>query len=230
MKQYTHIFFDLDRTLWDFEQNSRQTLVEIIHQFKLEKDVRDHQKFIQAFNHHNDNLWNDLRDGKVRKPKLRVERFRRTLQQFGLVNKGLIDEVSSFYLQHAPAKKRLVEGAIEILEYLYAKYGLYIVTNGFYDVQVRKLRASGIDHFFRAVYTSDRLHCAKPKIRFYTKVLKMSQANTDGSLVVGDDFINDVLGASYAGIDQVFFNPSGLAFDYLPTYSIYRLSELKQIL
>ena len=144
MKKYEHIFFDLDRTLWDFVKNSTITLNGIRKKFVLEEKIPDPDEFVKVYNHYNDLLWDRYRDGKIKKNLLRLERFRLTLRKFGIEDKLLTAKISKHYIDTCPVNPVLIGNARETLAYLHDKYRLYIISNGFYDVQLTKLINSGI--------------------------------------------------------------------------------------
>ena len=49
--KYKHIFFDLDRTLWDFEENSNETLLELCNKYNIaSRGISDHNEFITKYN------------------------------------------------------------------------------------------------------------------------------------------------------------------------------------
>lgn len=230
MKTYNHIFFDLDRTLWDFHKNSSDTLLEIMDKFSLHKIIHDEQIFIEKYNFFNDKLWDDLRSGKIKKPELRKERFRLLMEYFNVDDEQLIGEISRYYINTTPAKKKLIPGTKEVLEYLCGKYQLYIITNGFYDVQLTKLISSGISRYFQKTFTSDKIGSAKPKPEIFNYALSYVNARKAESIMVGDDAHNDVYGAHMARIDQIYFNREGKPCEIEPTYEIKELIELKEIL
>jgi len=229
MKTYHHIFFDLDRTLWDFERNSSETLLQILDEFGLHKCIKNPQQFIAKYNFYNDRLWDDYKAGKIKKPELRKERFRLLLHAFDIQDENLIGKISRFYLNTSPLKSALIDGAAETLEYLYHRYKLYIISNGFYDVQVTKMISSGISRYFNKTFTSDRIGYAKPRSGIFNYALSSVNARKDESIMVGDDPINDIHGAYHARIDQVYFNKDGKTADIQPTYEIRHLKELREL-
>jgi len=227
--KYTHIFFDLDRTLWDFRKNSAETLLDIIDKFSFSDFVQDKNEFIDKYNYYNDRLWEYYRSGRIRKSELKNERFRLLLKDFNIKDNGnLVMEVSNYYMNIAPAKTSLITNAINILKYLSATYQLYIVTNGFYDVQLTKMVNSGISPYIRKLFTSDRIGYAKPDSRMFEYVIKSVNAKKEGSVMIGDDEIIDIEGARNARIDQIYFNPEGRVPCVSPTYEVKGLIELKK--
>ena len=230
MKQYKHIFFDLDRTLWDFDQNSSDALRDIIKEFGLEMQVKDVEEFIRLYNKYNDELWVDYRGGRIKKPELRLKRFVQLLNHYKLTDQTIVEEISRFYLNTAPLKTSLVHNAAVVLEYLASKYRLYVISNGFYDVQLTKAKNSGISPFLTKIFTSDRIGYAKPKTGIFKYAITSANAEKKECLMVGDDIQNDIQGALNFGIDQVYFNPGKKNASVRPTYEIYDLMELKDIL
>lgn len=230
MKRYKHIFFDLDRTLWDFDRNSSDALQDIIKEFGLEIHIPDVEEFIRLYNKYNDELWDDYRDGKIKKWDLRLKRFRLLLGHYALSDQKMIEAVNKFYLNAAPLKTSLVPHAKEILKYLVPNYQLYVISNGFYDVQLTKVKNSGISPYLTKVFTSDRIGYSKPKAGIFEYVVTSINAKKIDCLMVGDDPRNDVQGAMNFDIDQVYFNPEMLETSIQPTYEIHDLLELKEIL
>jgi len=227
-KKYCHIFFDLDRTLWDFWKNSAETLIEMVNKFSLHEIVHDSSEFIERYNYYNDRLWDYYRLGRIRKIQLRPERFRLLLKEYGITDRKLTGELSRYYLNISPAKTALIPHALELLEYLVKDYSLYILSNGFYDVQLTKMINSGISRYFRKLFTSDRIGYAKPDTRMFEYAIKSVNARKEESLMVGDNEIVDIEGARNAHIDQVLFNPEGKIASLPATFEINDLLELKQ--
>ena len=229
-KNYLHIFFDLDRTLWDFRKNSAETLSDILNKFNLNEFVQSSEEFTERYNFYNDRLWVYFRSGQIQKHQLRYERFRLLLKDYGIKNAKLTAEISRYYLNMSPAKTILIPGAIEVLEYLMPNYNLYILSNGFYDVQLTKMVNSGISHYFKKLFTSDRIGYSKPDSRIFDYAVKSVNARKAESLIVGDDDQVDITGAKNARIDQVLFNPEGRSTSVKATYELKKLIDLRQIL
>ena len=230
MKNYKYIFFDLDRTLWDFDANASETLKQILSVFKLEDSIKNVDEFIIYFHLYNDQLWDLFREGKIRKHSLRLERFKMLFQRYKIEDKDLIASVSRYYLNTAPSKTALIAGAGDILLYLSQKYKIYVISNGFYDVQLTKVINSGISKYIAKIFTSDRIGFAKPDKRMYEYAVTSINARKADCLMIGDDIKNDIVGAQNANIDQVFYNPEAMECDVKATYEIRKLTDLKEIL
>ena len=229
--KYRHIFFDLDRTLYDFDKSTRQTFGELYEKFNLEKNgVDDFDDFIDLYHKNNLELWAQYRAGKIKKKFLNVERFHVTLLHFGIDDRAFAGRFASEYLLESPKKKTLFPGAVEAIEYLYGKYKLHIITNGFDEVQQVKLNANGLNKYFLTVTTSEEAGAKKPSEKIFIHALVKAGASPDESLMIGDDYDVDIEGARNAGMDQMLFLPDGSPDGYECTYVIKKFSEVIKLL
>lgn len=231
MRKYRHIFFDLDRTLWDFDRNSEETLSEIFIDFGLD---RDHgcrlEKFLKAYRKVNNGLWQAYGRNHVTKEGLRQHRFVETLRLVGVNDQLLAEKISSHYLSACPTKTNLLPYAIETLSYLNEHYQLHILTNGFGEAQRIKLEMTGIGHYFQHIIIAEEVGHRKPSRKIFEHAVELVGAHMKESLMIGDDLRVDIGGAAKAGMDQVYFNPSRKLHRYKTTYQVGCLSELPEIL
>lgn len=227
MMKYQHILFDLDRTLWDFETNSKLTILEIFDELQLNK-YACFEEFYPAYLSINQKLWQLYREGKIGKEHLRTERFRLTLAKFKIHNPSMAEEFADEYIKRSPMKTSLLPGTYEILQYLSHKgYLLHIATNGFKEVQWIKLRNCRIHHFFQHVFISELIGYNKPDLRFFKYTLKRLNTPAEKIVMIGDDYEADIEGSRNAGIDQIYFSPHD---QRQATYHIRNLLELQKIL
>jgi putative hydrolase of the HAD superfamily len=168
--------------------------------------------------------------GEVSKEMLRDDRFFKTLSAFGVDNKDLALTLSADYIEISPTKTRLFPKVKETLEYLKGRYHLHIITNGFNEVQYQKLENSGIRNYFEHIITSDSVGYRKPHTKIFEYAITSANARKSESLMIGDNWDIDILGAKGFGIDQVYFNPHRIGHDEKPTYEIYHFEELMNIL
>ena len=231
MKHYKHIFFDLDKTLWDFDRNSFETFTDIYIKYDLRGlGIPAVEDFIGIYTTHNIVLWDLYRNGKIKKNLLSVKRFDLTLNDFGINDQRLAKKIASDYIRISPLKKHLFPQTIETLEYLEGKYRLHIITNGFEEVQIPKLSASGLDKYFKKVITSEAAGCKKPDPGIFEYSLEKANAVATESIMVGDDIEVDIIGAKNTGIDQVYVNYSNIYHEEKATYEINDLKELRDLL
>ena len=202
-----HIFFDLDRTLWDYDQNLEDSLNELFDEHIGARVQSGSDAFRRAFHFENTRLWKDFTANKIDKSFLREHRFHFTMQRLGIDDKSLALMVEEAYMEKTPAKKKLLPGVHEALGYLRTKYQLHIITNGFEDAQQFKLRNSGIHHYFTEIITSDSAGATKPNLEIYKHSEQKTGALSEQCLMVGDDWLNDVHGALEAGWQALHYDP-----------------------
>jgi len=230
-KRYKHLFFDLDRTLWDFDSSALHTFERLFETYKLyDFGIADLDIFYQTYNEHNDKLWTEYRNGNLQKEVLRDLRFRETLKAFDIDNEKLVRQLSHDYLYFSPRTVYLFPHTIEVLEFLKKDYKLYLITNGFEEVQHIKINEAGIAGFFEKMITSEAAGVKKPDPLIFSYAMQQCNTLKAESLMIGDDLPVDILGAQAFGMDQVFFNPQKQQHAESPTYEITSLIELKDIL
>ena len=130
----------------------------------------------------------------------------------------------------SPRIVRLVPGTMELLEYLKPKYHLHLITNGFQEVQHTKLSGSGMEPYFETLTVSEEINIKKPNPEIFLYALKKAGATAEESLMIGDEMAVDIDGARAAGIDQIFFNPSGQEDPGERTFEVRHLSDIKTLL
>lgn len=228
--RYRDIFFDLDRTLWDFDTNSRAALTEIYIEYDLKvAGVDSADSFIEVYNGINTMLWKAYRMGNLRKQELRHLRFSKTLAHFGCGDRALGECLGKTYISISPYKTALMPNALEVLDHLAGKYKLHIITNGFDEVQGIKLQKSGISKFFDVVITSEMASARKPSPEVFELAMAKASASVSASIMIGDDLDTDIAGARNLGMDQVYFNPHENAHNDPVTFEIKDLNQLRQL-
>ena len=232
MKNYSHIFFDLDHTLWDFDANAQETLGEMFVEFGLQDVINaSFEDFYPKYLHHNKVLWERYHNGFIGADELKWKRMWRTLLDFKIGNEVLAKTLSGRFLEILPYKKKVFPYTMEILQYLIDKeYKLHLITNGFHNTQSSKLRSSGLDKFFNYVITSESSNSLKPKKEIFEYALKTADASVSDSIMIGDNIDADIQGAINAGIDSVFVNHTNTEVFCNATYTITHLQQLENIL
>ena len=198
------VFFDLDHTLWDFDKNSMLAFKRVFKKFKIniEFDV-----FLKIYEPINIEYWKKYREDKVSKENLRRGRLIDSFNFFDLIyTTEKIDKIADAYIQELPFDNHLFEGALEILDYLTLKYKLHIITNGFEEVQHKKLKNSGIVHYFSTVTTSEEVGVKKPNSKVFLTALKKANSLPEESVMIGDSLEADILGANNIGMQTIFYN------------------------
>ena len=231
--KYKHLFFDLDHTLWDFDANAKLALQQLHIDLDLVTNgVNDIDLFHKNYLQHNEKLWARYRHGYINQQELRIKRMWLTLLDFKIADEDLTRQLSELFLQLLPTRTLLFPDTIETLEYLSGKgYSMHLITNGFEVTQHSKLKHSGLDRFFLNVVTSEGSQSLKPQKEIFDFALRISGAEPEESIMIGDSLEIDIEGARNAGLDQVYVNHTtqNPQYDFQPTYTIKALKELETI-
>lgn len=225
----TTIFFDLDHTLWDFDRNSGLTLLELHSDYGIDRSVGDPELFFKTYKEYNSYYWGLYREDKIEKSELRTIRFRKTLEHFGIDDDSLVEELARVYLERCPDKPHVFPNCLETLDYLKPKYHLHIITNGFEEVQQRKLTNSGLTGYFEHVVNSEMAGKRKPHPSIFNHALNLAGVKKEESVMIGDNLDVDVKGATDLGWDAILFDPVKHNENY-NGHRIEDLAELQQIL
>ena len=198
-----HIFFDLDHTLWDFDKNSKLTFQQIFEEQDIQLEI---EEFLEVYMPINLEYWRLYREDKVTKSVLRYSRLKDAFNAVNYkISDTLINTISEDYIKYLPNHNHLFEGAIEVLEYLKQKYELHIITNGFEEVQILKMQKSGIAKYFKEVITSESVGVKKPNPKVFEFALMKAKTTPKNSLMIGDSYEADVMGALKIGMLAIHF-------------------------
>ena len=229
--KYRSLFFDLDDTLWDTYNNNKECLKEIFIDYNFGRHYSSFEDFFDLYMPNNLMLWAKYRNNEIDRQTLILERLLCVLRPMGIHDKDFTMKLNSDFLQRTANKTGLIDGAIEILDYLYPKYRLFILSNGFREIQAKKLQNSGLAHFFERMILSEDVSIQKPHKKIFDYALRNTNSRRSESVVIGDCLEADILGAQNAKIDQIWLNPENMkAEDHQPTYIIRSLYEIKNIL
>ena len=204
----TDIFFDLDHTLWNFDVNSSLAFETI---FKKDHPTIEITNFIEKYIPINQACWKLYQYDKITHNELRYNRLKHTFDELGyFVSDVQIESIAQDYIELLPENNHLFDGTIEVLEYLGKKYKLHIITNGFAEVQYKKIHNSNIAVFFKTITNSEMAGVKKPNPIIFEYALDSAKAKKENSIMIGDCLEADVQGALNAGLDAIFFNDKNI--------------------
>ncbi len=223
-KHITHIFFDLDHTLWDFNKNSEMAFYQI---FKKDFPAIDIKDFIKVYVSINQAVWKLYQKDEITSEQLRYMRLKQSFDALNIqISDIQIDEIANEYIRLLPENNHLFDGTIEVLDYLKSKYSLHIITNGFAEVQDKKIQNSGIRKYFETITNSENAGAKKPNPVIYNHALAVANAKKETSIMIGDCIDADVNGALNFGIDAIYCNYHRVEVENT-IKQINHLSELK---
>ncbi len=230
--KYTHIFFDLDHTIWDFERNSAEALADAFAELEIDTFLNiNFEDFLLVYKRINQKYWERFRKGFISRADLRWKRMQATFLEFKKFDDTLATQLGELYLEKLPTKTHLFSHAKELLAYCQNKnYEMHLITNGFEETQNKKLNHAGIASFFDVMVSSERAMAPKPSLAIFEYAMNKTNALASKSLMIGDHYDVDIVGARNAGMDQVYFNPKKRDNNKGATFEVACLSELYEIL
>lgn len=219
----THIFFDLDHTLWDFDTNSALAFDAI---FKKNYPAVDTAAFLKHYIPINQACWALFQVDKMSHEALRYERLKQSFDAIRYaISDAQIDQIAHDYIQLLPEFNHLFDDALETLSYLKERYELHIITNGFAEVQFKKMSNSNLSQYFKTVTNSEMAGAKKPNPIIFQHALHLANAHKKESIMIGDSMEADVIGALDFGMEAIFFNPNQIAV----AQDIIQISTLAQL-
>ncbi len=231
LQNISDLFIDFDDTLYDTHGNAVIALHELFDLLHLERYFHDPQVFYDEYWKANIDLWTRYSKGEITRDYLIVERFRKP---FGFgeglsTDEAYCLEASDRFLDFCSCKPGLVEGAKELMDYFRNRgYRLHMCSNGFHEVQYKKLRACGLYEYFDTIILSEDAGYNKPAPEYFDYAFKKSGAKKESTLMIGDNFQTDILGAKRAGLRVAYFNRYP---EYPATEPIdYEVTSLRQLM
>jgi len=231
MSKYKNIFLDLDDTLWDTRTNARESMHEIFLSHNFENYFESFDHYYSIYTSRNVELWNLYHHGQIDKHYLITERFMHPLRHAGIPDENYALRLNHEFLECTASKTALVPYALELLQYLHPKYRLFVLSNGFRDVQLKKLSNSNILSFFEKIIVSEDAGVNKPHPDIFNYALTTTNSRKSESIMVGDNPDTDIAGAYHFNMDQIFFvNNQSVKLNFIPSYSVTNLEEIVDIL
>jgi putative hydrolase of the HAD superfamily len=212
----THIFWDLDHTIWDYPTNARLTIYELFEKYAIQ-NLTHHSPsvFHEVYCRHNDLAWENYRKGIIDKATLRERRFKDTFIELGMGPHPFYEHFEKEFVEICPTKGHLMPGALEVLTQFNSRFEQHII-NGFKETQGIKLQTSGIHHFFKTLTNSEDTGYQKPHPEIFKIAMERAGAKPENSVMIGDNYEADVLGAYDIGMKCVFYNPGVMAIENIP--------------
>jgi putative hydrolase of the HAD superfamily len=207
MSRYQHIehlFFDLDHTLWDFDRNSKLTYGQIFEEQQIALEL---DKFIEIYEPLNLEFWRRFRESEITKEQLRYQRLKSAFDACDhTIDDDHILKIADLYIEYLPNFNHLFPGCMELLQQLQGNYHLHLITNGFDEVQKHKINKSGLATFFPYMLTAETAGVKKPNPAIFERALADTGASRQNSLMIGDSYEADVLGARNCGWETIWFH------------------------
>ncbi|ANI98269.1 YjjG family noncanonical pyrimidine nucleotidase [Pediococcus pentosaceus] len=221
-----YAIFDLDDTLLDFKRGEREGLTKIMTKY----GVSDLKQGFDTYTKINHQVWEAIEQGQARDALLNT-RFSKAFNLLGIKVDGAAVEAE--YRSSLDTNFYKLQGVDELLSDLKAAgVHLLVGTNGVKETQLRRLKGSGLEHYFEDYFISEDIGFAKPDKRFFEPMFKKYGNLTTNAVMVGDRLQADVLGAKRAQLNSIWYNPQALPVvqSYQPTYVANSFKQIKKII
>ncbi|MBN2164841.1 MAG: HAD-IA family hydrolase [Marinilabiliaceae bacterium] len=203
--KYEHLFFDLDNTIWDFTANYNEALKDIYIKYNL----KSLYSIFDSFKH-----------------KLKQYNYSLSFFLDTILPKKLSTQIINDFEEILSKKIALIHGTEKTLSYLQQKYTLHIITNGTAPHQKQKIENTNLNKYFKTIYISDEIGVKKPQKAFFEYVIKSSNAKKNKSLIIGDSWNSDILGAKSFGLEAIYINKKNKA---IKSDAIIQISDITQL-
>ncbi len=222
-----NVLFDLDDTLFDFHKAEKIALTKTLVHFGIDPT----EETLALYSTINVAHWKRLELGEISREEVKVGRYRELFKTIGVECDPV--KATAYYESMLAIGHYFMPGAPELLEELYRKYRLYIVSNGTAKVQEGRMGSSGIAKYMDGIFISQILGANKPDKQFFDICFaEIPDFSLSETVIIGDSLSSDIKGGINAGITTVWFNPKGIENDndIKPDYTIKELSEVPGLL
>ena len=222
-----NVLFDLDDTLFDFHKAEKIALTKTLVHFGIDPT----EETLALYSTINAAHWKRLELGEISREEVKVGRYRELFKTIGVECDPV--KATAYYESMLAIGHYFMPGAPELLEELYRKYRLYIVSNGTAKVQEGRIGSSGIAKYMEGIFISQILGANKPDKQFFDICFaEIPDFSLSETVIIGDSLSSDIKGGINAGITTVWFNPKGIENDndIKPDYTIKELSEVPGLL
>lgn len=222
-----NVLFDLDDTLFDFHKAEKIALTKTLVHFGIDPT----EETLALYSTINAAHWKRLELGEISREEVKVGRYRELFKTIGVECDPV--KATAYYESMLAIGHYFMPGAPELLEELYGKYRLYIVSNGTAKVQEGRVGSSGIAKYMDGIFISQILGANKPDKQFFDICFaEIPDFSLSETVIIGDSLSSDIKGGINAGITTVWFNPKGIEndSDIKPDYTIKELSEVPGLL
>lgn len=226
-RRYDIILLDVDGTLLDFKLAEKLGMEHVMRAYGVEPTAER----LELYHGINEDFWSAFERGEVAKDRLVWERFNVFFGRLGIEVDG--HETENLYRRQLDESAFLIDGALELCEYLKERYDLYVVTNGTSSTQYKRLAASGLDRFMKDIFVSEDAGSQKPQKEYFDYCFsRIPGARPERMLLVGDSLHSDIKGGNAAGTDTCWYNPAGETGEpgIQADYQIRHLMDLRQII
>lgn len=201
------ILWDIDATLLDFLAAEKAAIRFCFEKYGLGECT---DEMLGRYTVINRRYWEMLERGEMSKADILVNRFKEFFVSEG-IETDCEKEFNDSYQIALGNTICFRDNGYELLKKLQGQYRQFVVTNGTFVAQERKLRKSGIGDLVEEAFISDLIGYEKPAVEFFDYVFeKIGHYGKDEVLIIGDSLTSDMQGGNNACIVCCWYNPSHL--------------------
>jgi len=201
-----YIYFDLDDTLMDFTNASKNAFQHLVNHYQWPND----QNTFDIYQKGNHQTWLEFEQNIISSYELRSLRFKRFLTAMNLDEKKDTHEMNQTYINYLIKETTLINGALTLMHFFNNKIPMGILTNGLKEAQRPRLLKADMVHFFKDILVSDEIGISKPNPEiFKLAIQKAGNLPSENILLIGDNLYTDIEAAQKSGFKTAWFNPQG---------------------
>ncbi len=198
----THIFFDLDNTLWDSIANKKLALRAVYDEFAL-SNLFEFDDFSVKFDEANHQFHLGILENNSARTLTRFDFLFLSSPALENYNKR---EMEAVYNRELSSQNTLLPYTEEVLDYLHSKYDLNLIVNGSYASAQKKLVSANLTGYFNRIYSALDLGHPKPSPKTYELAINELNILPENSLMIGDNYNKDLAGAEKVNMNILLLN------------------------
>ena len=213
MQKTSHVravLFDMDDTLFDHRHSSRSGLMAMQQRYPCFQQTTI-DELEQAYILLLEEIHLQVLLGEMNLDQARIVRMERLFAQFDeQSSRATVEEATRMFREKYQASRQIVPGTIALLEALRPHVKIGIVTNNILVEQQEKLRYLGLEAHIDALVVSEEVGIVKPEAGIFRVALERLQCSAEETVMIGDAWQNDIIGARAAGIRAIWLNRYGV--------------------
>lgn len=220
------ILFDIDNTLLDFNKGAKVAMEKCLESHGVVSDDKMFNTFLRI----NDSLWKKIERAELTKDELHRIRWQLIFKELKIDLDG--EAFEQEFLTMLQTSARPVDGAFDLLDYLYGKYTLCAASNAPYIQQIKRLENVGMMKYFSKLFISEKIGYSKPSPQFFDACFKeLPGVSKEETVIIGDSISADIKGGKEYGLRTVWFNyAKEPAENSMADFEVKELSVIKELL
>lgn len=207
------IYFDLDDTLLNHKKAEQLGLADVYHHLGAFSSIAL-EELIDVYRNINKRLWEEYGRGEIDWYILHRRRFEESFVELG-IKPSLYLEAGKVYMHYYRNHWEWIDGAEDAFNTISAQYPTGIITNGFAEIQWKKIKKFGFKDTTRHIVISEEIGVMKPNQKIFDYSTELTEVERHEILYVGDSLPSDVMGGKEAGWKIAWYTNNPVDEGYL---------------